>query len=254
MGLFLFPPKTSLTRPSLTVERVANCEGRVLIVGAGGLGIPAGMLLAAAGLRELTVVDPEAIELSNLPRQVLYHDNDLGKPKAEVMARRLRDTFANLRCNAIVGRLSPDNATALIARHDFVLDATDDPLTKFLINDACLAARVPFTYGGVLGFQGQALTVIPGQSACLRCLFETPPASAELQSCREAGILGPVAGFIGAVQAGEATAWLSGTAPRLRGRVLTYDLRQSRARTVMVRPRAECPCRAEPEMAPVQQA
>jgi adenylyltransferase/sulfurtransferase len=217
---------------------------KVLIVGAGGLGVPAALRLAHAGIAHFTLIDPESIELSNLARQIIYRTADTGQPKARVAAQRLTGRFPQLKVEAIVDALNPGNAATLVARHDFVIDGTDDPVTKFLINDACVAAERPLVYGGVLGFSGQAMTVIAGRTACLRCLFESPPAEGEVASCREAGILGPVAGIIGTVQAQEAIRFASDQAPALAGRILTYDGRSSRCRITVVSPRSGCQCAA----------
>ena len=206
--------------------------------------MPAALRLAHDGVGHLTLIDPELIELSNLARQVIYHTSDVALPKAEVAARRLCAEFAGLRVSPIVGALDSRNAPELIANHDFIIDGTDDPSAKFLINDACLAARRPFVYGGVLGFSGQAMTVLPGATACLRCLFEQPPSEGEIASCREAGILGPVAGIIGALQAEEASLFLRGGQPALCGRILTYDAKLGRTRTTLVAPRRGCGCGA----------
>ena len=219
-------------------------EGKVLIVGVGGLGVPAALRLSQAGIRHLTLIDPDPIELSNLARQVVYRTSDVGRPKAEVAAARLLATFPALQPRPIVGRLDRQNAHELIASHDFVIDGTDDPSSKFLISDTCVAANRPFVYGGVLGFSGQAMTVMPGKTACLRCLFEEPPSEGDSMSCREAGILGPVAGMIGVVQAAEALSFLSGGEPALCGRILTYDAIAGRTRLTRVTPRAGCGCGA----------
>ncbi len=176
-------------------------KGKVLIVGAGGLGIPAALRLAQAGVRPVTLIDPEQIELSNLARQVIYRTADVGLFKADTAAGRLMERFPGFEATPIVGALNADNAAEIIASHDFVIDGTDDPAAKFLISDSCVAVGRPFVYGGVLGFSGQAMTVLPGLTACLRCLFEEPPPESEIASCREAGILGPVAGVIGTIQA-----------------------------------------------------
>lgn len=217
---------------------------KVLIVGAGGLGVPAALRLAQAGLTQLTLIDPDPIELSNLARQIIYRTADAGLPKAQVAARRLAAEFPGIAAQAIIGLLGRDNASELIARHDFVIDATDDPPTKFLINDTCITVRRPFVYGGVLGFSGQAMTVLAGRTACLRCLFEAPPAENEIASCREAGILGPVAGIIGALEAEEAISFARGAGFALGGRILTYDGGSGRIRNTAVRPRRGCSCGA----------
>ena len=142
---------------------------RILIVGVGGLGVPAAWALARDGARRITLVDPEAVELSNLARQVIFRDSDLGTQKVEAAARWLGERFPRIKIDTHKIALDESNAARIVAEHDFVIDATDSPLAKFTINDACVAARKPFAYGGVLGMTGQQMTVIPGASACLRC-------------------------------------------------------------------------------------
>ena len=158
----------------------------ILIVGVGGLGVPALWSLARAGARRLTLVDPDPVELSNLARQVIYRSRDIGTPKVEAAARWLGERFPSVNVETHPVALDESNAERLIAEHDFVIDATDSPIAKFLINDTCIAARTPFVYGGVVGMTGQAMTVIPTATACIRCVFEAPPDESEIQSCREA--------------------------------------------------------------------
>ncbi|MGA7870434.1 MAG: ThiF family adenylyltransferase, partial [Candidatus Binatus sp.] len=176
---------------------------RILIVGLGGLGVPASWALGRAGARGMTLVDPDPVELSNLARQVIYRPVDIGTPKVDAAARWLAERFPDLNVKRHAVALDASNAARLVAAHDFVIDATDSPAAKLLINDTCIAARTPFVYGGVVGMTGQAMTVIPGETACIRCVFETAPDEDEIQSCREAGIAGPVAGAIGEIQASE---------------------------------------------------
>ncbi|HTR62236.1 MAG TPA: ThiF family adenylyltransferase [Candidatus Binataceae bacterium] len=219
--------------------------GRILIVGVGGLGVPAACALARAGASRITLIDPDPVELSNLARQVIYRDTDIGKPKAEVAGVRLREAFPDREITTHVGTFDSRSAVNLVSTHEFLIDATDDPATKFLINDTALEARRPFVYGGVLAMAGQAMTIVPGRTACLRCLFETAPDPDEVASCREAGIIGPVAGVIGEIQAAEAIASLSGAMPRLAGRILTYDAaRSARFRVTEVPIRTGCKCEA----------
>jgi molybdopterin/thiamine biosynthesis adenylyltransferase len=218
---------------------------RILIVGVGGLGVPALWALARDGAHDLTLVDPESVEASNLPRQVIFRETDLGTPKVEAAARWLGANFPRIKIETHTTALDESNAARLIAEHDFVIDATDSPVAKFLINDACVAARKPFAYGGVIGMTGQAMTVIPRVSACLRCVFENPPDTDEIQSCREAGIVGPVAGAIGAMQAAEAMRASRAQSPLLSGKILTYDAaRNARVRITEVNPRPGCGCGA----------
>ena len=218
---------------------------RILIVGIGGLGVPALWTLARAGASRLTLVDPDPVELSNLARQVIYRTADIGTPKVEAAARWLGERFPDVNVERHAIALDASNAARLVAACNFVIDATDSPLAKFLINDTCIAARTPFVYGGVVGMTGQAMTVIPGETACIRCVFETPPDESEIQSCREAGIVGPVAGAIGEMQAGEAMRAARAQTFLLSGKILTYDASgPSRVRIAEVRPRPGCGCGA----------
>jgi molybdopterin-synthase adenylyltransferase len=220
-------------------------KATVLVVGMGGLGVPAACALARDGAKRIGLVDPDPVELSNLPRQVIYGAASLGRRKVEAAAERLRHDRSDLSVDTYPVALDAANAADLIGRHDFVIDATDDPSAKFLINDTCLALERPFTYAGVLGMTGQAMTVLPGRTACLRCLFEQPPDPGEIASCREAGIIGPVAALIGEIEAAEAIRWLGGGVPLLAGKILTYDGSVSgRMRTLEVSARAGCACGA----------
>ncbi|HVA78866.1 MAG TPA: HesA/MoeB/ThiF family protein [Candidatus Binataceae bacterium] len=216
----------------------------ILIIGAGGLGAPSAWTLARAGAR-ITILDPDPVELSNLARQVIYRSEDIGAPKVLAGARRLRELFPRAAIDAHAIAFDASNGPALAAEHGFIIDATDDPAVKFLINDIACAADRPFVYGGVLGMTGQAMTIVPGRSACLRCLFEAPPDQGEIASCREAGIIGPVAGAIAELQAAEAMAYLHGAVPRLAGRILTYDATSAaRFRITAVAARQGCGCGA----------
>jgi molybdopterin/thiamine biosynthesis adenylyltransferase len=219
----------------------------------GGLGVPAASALVRGGAERIGLVDPDPVELSNLARQVIYGAASLGRLKVEAAAARLREDHLQdhpeprpeLRIDTYPVALNAANATDLIARYDFVIDATDDPTAKFLINDTCVALGRPFVYAGVLGMTGQVMTVLPGRTACLRCLFEEAPEPGEIASCREAGIVGPVAAVIGEIEAAEALRWLSGGVPELAGKILTYDGTASgRIRALEINPRAGCACGA----------
>ncbi len=218
---------------------------RILIVGVGGLGVPALWALARAGAHSLTLVDPDPVELSNLARQVIFRTSDVGTPKVVAAARWLGERFPGVKVERHALALDASNAARLVSAHDFVIDATDSPAAKFLINDTCVTTRTPFVYGGVVGMTGQAMTVIPGATACIRCVFETPPDEAEIQSCREAGIVGPVAAAIGEMQAGEAMRAARAQPFLLSGKILTYDASgTSRVRITGVSPRSGCGCGA----------
>jgi molybdopterin-synthase adenylyltransferase len=218
---------------------------RILIVGIGGLGVPAACALARAGFDDLGLLDPDVVDLSNLPRQIIFGRSDLGVPKVLAAARHLAAIRPGAKLEPMQLGLDAANAAEIISRFDFVIDATDSPATKFLINDVCVELGRPFVYGGVLGFAGQAMTVLPGATACLRCLFEEPPDEAEVASCREAGIIGPVAGAIGAAQASEALSFMRGRMPALAGAMLTLDGSQSgRVRLTPIAARVGCRCAA----------
>ena len=216
-----------------------------MIVGAGGLGVPAAWALARDGAASITIIDPDPIELSNLPRQVIYTTSDIGRPKAEAARDFLRGRFPGTEIDARAIALDASNARDLIVAHTFVIDATDSPLAKFLINDVCLALGVPFVYAGVIGMTGQAMTIIPGATACLRCIFEEPPSEVEIATCRDAGIIGPIASAIGEIQAREALRVSRGIEPMLAGKILTYDgAAAPRVRIISLSARPGCACGA----------
>jgi adenylyltransferase/sulfurtransferase len=226
-------------------DRLAR--SRVLIVGVGGLGAPAALRLAAAGIGTLGLIDGDAVELSNLHRQIIYRAADLGRPKVTAAAERLMALHPAVAVRGFAQRLTTRNATPIFTEFDFVIDATDGTASKYLVNDAAVLCRVPFSHAGVLAFQGQTMTVVPGQSACLRCLFPSPPPAADMPTCQEAGILGSVAGSVGIVQATEALKYLLGSGTLLTNRLLTYDALSARWRTVALLRRRDCPlCGEQP--------
>jgi molybdopterin-synthase adenylyltransferase len=196
-------------------------------------------------VKRLGLIDPDPVELSNLARQVIYRQSDLGRPKIDAAAERLSRLAPGLEIERYGFALDAANAARVIDDFGFVIDATDNPAIKFLINDVCVAAGTPFIYGGVLGMVGQAMTVIPGRTACLRCLFEQPPDEAEIASCREAGIIGPVAGAIGLLQGAEAAGWASGAELRFAGMIITYEgAHGASSRTIAIPAREGCSCGA----------
>jgi len=220
---------------------------RVLIIGAGGLGSPVALALAeSAAVARLTLVDLDRAELSNLHRQLLLREGDLGTPKAmaaaaTLRARRPRVADGRLAVVPLVLRLAAENAAALVREHDLVVEGSDDLLTKFLVNDCACALARPAVIGGVVRFTGQVLTVRPG-AACYRCLFEEPPPEGTAVSCQQAGVLGPACGVVAGLMVKEALHILEGdvaAAPR-SGPLITVDLLRGRTRRVPIGRRHDC--------------
>lgn len=206
-------------------------RARALVVGAGALGSPVIAYLAAAGVGAITVVDGDVVELSNLDRQPLHGEPDLGRPKAESAAAAASAINSGVAVSARNRRLEPIDAPAAVAGFDVVCDATDDFEIKFALNDACVGARVPLVHAAILEFGGQLTTVLP-DGPCYRCLFGGAPAAGEIPTCAQAGILGPVAAVVGGMQATEALKLLLGVGTPLSGRLLVYDGLRPRTRVV----------------------
>jgi molybdopterin/thiamine biosynthesis adenylyltransferase len=215
-------------------------RGRVLLIGLGGLGAPAAMALAAAGVGTLGLIDPDAVELSNLHRQPLYTDEDVGRLKVEVAAERLRALAPALRVETWRARFGGADAH-LLRGFDVVVDGTDSIAAKFVVNDAAVATGVPLVHAGVLGFRAQLLTVLPRRSACFRCVFEEAPPAGDVPSCEEAGVLAPVPVLAGALQAAEAIRLLTGERPVHANALLAIDTRAGNWRNVPLAPNPRCP-------------
>lgn len=215
--------------------------GKVLIVGAGGLGSPAAYYLAAAGVGTICIMDDDVVDLSNLQRQILHATPDVGLSKAESAARKLSKLNPDIRVIPSRERLTAGNGLEIIKDYDAVLDGTDNFPTRFLINDACVMLKKPFFHGGILRFFGQALTVIPGQGPCYRCIFGEPPPPGSAPTCAEAGVLGVLAGSIGVIQATEVLKYLLGLGDLLVGRLLTYDALTLRFGEIEVQKNPKCP-------------
>lgn len=214
---------------------------RVLIIGAGGLGSPAALYLAAAGVGTLGIVDSDEVELSNLQRQLLHGTSDLGRAKVDSAADSLHALNPGVRVIPIRLKVDEENLPALLADYDFVLECTDIFEAKFLINDACVHAGKPFCHGSVIRFYGQLLTWVPGQGPCYRCVFRQPPAPGDALAAHEAGVLGASAGVIGCLQAVEAVKYLLGTGELLTGCLLTVDLLYMEFQKIPLLKDPDCP-------------
>lgn len=223
-------------------------ERTALLVGAGGLGVPAAWVLAQAGLAQglsrLVVCDPDRVETSNLHRQVSYGEAMVGRPKARALAEALGQRWPSLRVVPVERRLAAENAAELLADVDVVVDGSDNFATKFLVNDACVLAGVPFVHAAAVRWQGQLLAVDPASGApCYRCLFEEPPPAREGTSCAEAGVVGPVVGVVGALAGEAALRLLDGGPPTDEpglGALTVYDGLAGALRTVRFRKNPLC--------------
>lgn len=197
--------------------------GRVLVVGCGGLGSPVLYYLAAGGVGRLGLIDADQVDISNLQRQILHGTADIGRAKTDSAVARLRTLNPHVGLAPHAERLCEANARGLFAPYDIILDATDNYATKYLINDICVAMNKPFVHAGISAFGGQLLTVLPGQSACLRCIFPVSPPALPPEAPATSGPLGPIPGVIGSLQAVEGIKFLTGVGTLLRDTLLTYD-------------------------------
>jgi len=196
---------------------------RVAVVGAGGLGCPAALYLAAAGVGTLGLVDADVVDSTNLQRQVLYGTADVGRPKLEVAAERIRAQNPDVRLVLHAVRLTAANALDVLRDYDVVVDGSDNFPTRYLVNDACALLGKPVVYGAILRFEGQVSFFDARRGPCYRCLFPEPPAAGTVPSCGEAGVLGVLPGVIGTLQATEALKFVCGAGEPLLGRFVHYD-------------------------------
>jgi adenylyltransferase/sulfurtransferase len=216
-------------------------QGRALVVGAGGLGCPAALYLAAAGVGTLGLVDSDRVELSNLQRQILHSTQDLGRKKVESAKEKLQRLNPEVEIHTYPVRLDEENAAEILAPYAFIIDGSDNFATKFLVNDIAVGLGKAFSHAGIVRLQGQTMTVIPGRSACYRCLFKDPPPAGEILNCQQAGILGAIAGTIGSIQATEAIKYFVGMEDDLLvDRLLTYDAKTTKFRDIEVLRDPEC--------------
>ena len=214
----------------------------VLVIGAGGLGGPAALALAAGGVGRLVLLDEDEVELSNLNRQPLFGDADLGKRKAPAAAARISLLHPAVRVEGRDLRFGPDCAEDLVRGCDVVVDASDNFATRFLANDVALAARRPLVHGAVLRYTAQFLTVMPGKTGCLRCLFEAPPAEGTVPTCAQAGRAGGPGRIRRCADGGRGPApALAGERGAYAGRLVAFEARSGRSRLVPLRIRAGCP-------------
>ncbi|HZC60360.1 MAG TPA: adenylyltransferase/sulfurtransferase MoeZ [Streptosporangiaceae bacterium] len=220
-------------------KRLKNAK--VLCVGAGGLGSPALLYLAAAGVGTLGIVDFDVVDESNLQRQVIHGQSDIGRPKAESARDSIREI--NPYVNVIVHkeRLDSDNAMQIFADYDLIVDGTDNFATRYLVNDACVLLGKPYVWGSIYRFDGQASVFWAEYGPCYRCLYPEPPPPGMVPSCAEGGVLGVLCASIGSIQVNEAIKLITGIGEPLAGRLMIYDALEMTYRSVKVRKDPECP-------------
>jgi adenylyltransferase/sulfurtransferase len=216
-------------------------QAKVFLVGAGGLGSPAGYYLAAAGVGTIGVADSDEVDLSNLQRQILHCTPRLGVSKALSAKETIESLNPDVKVIPYTERLTSENILDIIKDYDVILDGSDNFPTRYLVNDACVLLKKPLSHGSIFRFEGQATTIIPGEGPCYRCLFEEPPPPEMVPSCQQAGVLGVLAGVIGVIQATEVLKLILGVGDLLVGKLLVYDALRMDFRKVKVRRNPNCP-------------
>jgi len=216
-------------------------DAKVLIIGAGGLGSPVSLYLAAAGIGTIGIIDNDTVEISNLQRQIAHFTKDIDVPKVESAAEKMRAINPEVKVQTYREFLSARNIRDIIRDYDFVVDGTDNFPTKFLVNDACVMERIPFSHGGILRFDGQTMTILPGQSACYRCAFRKPPPPDAVPTCSQAGVLGAVAGMLGTIQATETLKFITGAGELLTDSLLSFNAKSMDFRKIRFRRQDNCP-------------
>ena len=215
-------------------------NGSVLIIGAGGLGAPAALYLAAAGVGHIGIVDADEVDLSNLQRQVIHATADIGKAKVKSAKESMEAINPDVKVSTYRMFVDSTNVRELIREYDFIIDGTDNFPAKFLINDACVLEKKPFSHAGIIRFQGQLMTYVPGEGPCYRCVFKNPPPKDAVPTCKQAGVIGAMAGTIGTLQAMEAIKYLIGKGDLLTGKLLTYDALKMEFRKINLKKDCNC--------------
>ncbi|MBS7624049.1 MAG: HesA/MoeB/ThiF family protein [Candidatus Bathyarchaeia archaeon] len=210
-------------------------RAKVLVAGAGGLGFPVSVYLTAAGVGTIRIIDPETVELSNLNRQLLHWDKDIGRKKIDSALEKLQQINPTVNVEVYDEKITEENAPSLISGVDAVIDALDNYAARYALNSACIERRIPFFHGAVHGFMGQATTIIPGETACLRCIVPSAPKHGKIP------VLGPVAGTIGSIQATEVIKYLVGVGSLLKGKLLFYDGLYMEFSIIEIRRSPDCP-------------
>ncbi len=223
-------------------------QSKIFIIGAGGLGSPVAIYLASAGVGTIGIADSDNVELSNLQRQVIHFTSDINRSKVDSAQDKISQMNPDVHVSTCCERISAQNIEELIVDYDFIIDCTDNFPAKFLINDACVLNQKPFSHAGVLKFQGQTFTYVPG-NACYRCLFGEPPPEGDVPSTSEQGVVGITPGIVGTIQAAEALRYVLGVGDLLINRVLTIDGLTMDFRILKIKQDKNCPiCGEQPSI------
>ncbi len=214
-------------------------ESKILIIGTGGLGSPAALYLAAAGVGTLGLVDGDNVDLTNLQRQIIHFTPDINRPKVESAKEKIKLLNPDVKVNVYRQMAFADSIKGLIKDYDFIIDGTDNFAAKFLINDACVMAGKPYSHGGILRFEGQSFTYVPG-SACYRCIFDAPPPKDKVPSCSQAGVLGAIAGMLGTIQAAEALKYVTCKGELLNDSLLSFNALNMEFRKIKIKRNPAC--------------
>lgn len=224
-------------------------KAKVLVIGAGGLGSPISIYLAAAGVGRIGIMDFDVLSYSNLQRQILYSTNDVGHLKTELAKIRLLEVNPNVEITLHNEKLTSANALEILKDYDIIADGTDNFATRYLVNDACVLLGKPFVYGSILRFEGQVTFFDPKNGPCYRCLYSEPPAAGDTPNCADGGVLGVLPGIIGAMQANEVIKFILGKGELLTGRLLLLDALSMKTREVKFKKDPACPvCGENPEI------
>ncbi len=214
-------------------------KAKILVIGAGGLGSPVCLYLTAVGIGRIGVLDYDIVEISNLQRQVIHATSDIGKAKISSAKIKMNNINPNVIIDTYFEKLTAQNSISIIQNYDFIIDATDNFTSKFLINDACVITNKAFSHAGVLKYRGQTMTIIPKRSACFACAFDEPPEK-ELDSFFRAGLFGVVPGIIGCIQASEAIKYILKIGDLLTNTLLTMDIKTMNFRKISINKNASC--------------
>src|ERR1700674_2450664 len=237
-----------LIMPEVGMEgQLKLAQAKVLMIGAGGLGAPLGLYLAAAGVGRLGIVDFDVVDITNLQRQVTFTTSDIGRAKLDAAKDRLAGLHPKIQIDTYTTRLTSDNALDLFKDYDIIVDGTDNFPTRYLVNDACVLLNKPNVYGSIFRFEGQASVFATKQGPCYRCLYPEPPPPGLVPSCAEGGVLGVLPGVIGCIQATETIKPILGSGEPLIGRFLIFDALKMKFRELKLRKDPDCPvCGAHP--------